>query len=125
MKQGIPNAVRTTLTLEQYNEEMAYSDGTCTLHTGAGQNVMELRQRASALRDEILDFIATNTLSAGDVSILTQKADKLYTTMNSSSTQSITYAILDAQQELARVRGIGTPPPAPTPEATLAPQQTP
>ena len=125
LKQGIPNAIKTTLTLEQYNESMAYYGGTCTLHTGTGQNINELRYRAVSLRDEILDVIASNTLSAEDVSILTQKADKLYSVMNSSSAQSITYAILDAQQELARVRGISIPTPTPAPPEIAVPTQTP
>ena len=120
--QGIPNAVRTTLTLEQYNESIAYSEGICTLHTGTGQNINELRQLAGSLRQEILDLIASNTLSAGDVSILTQKADKLYMTSNSSSTQSISYAIQDAQQELARVRGVSTP--TTTPASETSPEGT-
>ena len=125
LKQGIPNAVRTTLTLEQFNQSMAYSQGVCTLHTGTGQDISQLRSRAISLRQEILDVIASNILSAGDASILTQKADKLYTTINSSSTQSITYAILDAQQELARVRGVSTPEPTLTPPETIAPEPTP
>lgn len=122
LMQGIPNAVRTTLTLEQYNESIAYSEGICTLHTGTGQNINELRQLAGSLRQEILDLIASNTLSAGDVSILTQKADKLYMTSNSSSTQSISYAIQDAQQELARVRGVSTP--TTTPASETSPEGT-
>ncbi len=125
LKQGIPNAVRTTLTLEQFVQDMSSSQGTCTLHTGAGQNIMELRNRAILLRQEILDAIASNTLGAEDVSILTQKADKLYTVLNSSSMQSITYAIMDAQQELSRVRGISTPQSTPAPGETSTPEQVP
>ena len=124
LKQGIPNAVRTALTLEQY-EATVYPQNVCTLHTGAGQSITELQYRASSIRQEILDLIASNTLSAGDVSILTEKADKLYRTSNSSSAQSLTYAILDAQQELSRVRGIVTPAPTVMPPEEPSPEQTP
>ncbi len=105
LKQAIPNAVRTSLTLDEYEMGLASSHNLCTLHTPSGQSLSQMRAQALSLRQEILNYISQTDLSSEDISSLTQTAETLMSASSSSSTQSIAYVVLQAQQELARVRG--------------------
>ncbi|MEL7601944.1 MAG: PBP1A family penicillin-binding protein [Bacillota bacterium] len=118
LKAAIPNAVRTSLSVEEYQENLYSSRDLCTLHSTAGQSLPQLRLQALELRQDILKCLSEATLSPDDVHALTEQTEALRAASTSTSTQSIAYAILQAQQELARVQDGGSH------DATSSPEDT-
>lgn len=118
LKAAIPNAVRTSLSVEEYEESLYSSKDLCALHSSAVQSLSQLRLQALELRQDILRYLSEATLSPDDVHVLTEETEALRAASTSSSTQSIAYVILQAQQELSRVQGGGSPDATPAPEDT-------
>ncbi len=113
LAQCLPNFQRTPLSLDEYKQGLSSSRNLCTLHGTGNQSVAQLRFQAMTLRDEILEYLSTAALNASDIHALTLQAEALAATASNNSAQSISYVILEAEQELGRIRGTARPTPDP------------
>ena len=106
----IPNAVRTDMTVEQYEQSIVMQP--LPLPGLTGQTVEGMQQNALALRQSILNYVGSNTLSPADMSALMEQANALEQVALTADTNAILNAMIQAQIELNRVKSTQTSAPA-------------
>jgi len=109
----IPNAVRTAMTVEEYEQSAASQYYYPQAGANGVQSADTLRANALALAQTIKNYISANALSPEDISALMSRANSLEQAAITYDTQLILNTMIGAQLELNRVQSaVSSPAPA-------------